>query len=209
MHAHLPRCPSLQPLPLYSAEVMQRYVLPEAQRDVSLALPPSIFDVGSRAYHCCVRDQVPQSVIISGESGAGKTEATKQVLKFVAELSASSASSSSGRGGAGAGKGAPAAAGTGAAPGVGTGAAPCRASLERQIMQANPVIEAFGNAKTARNSNSSRFGKLIRVFLDPRSGAITNGSITNYLLEKSRVVQCVEGERGYHVFYQVHVYTYR
>jgi hypothetical protein len=114
---------------------------------------------------------VPQSVIISGESGAGKTEATKQVLKFVAELSASSASSSSGRGGAG--KGAPAAAGAGAAPGAGTGAAPCRASLERQIMQANPVIEAYGNAKTARNDSSSCFGKLILVFFDPRSSAIT------------------------------------
>jgi hypothetical protein len=113
-----------------------------------------------------------QSVLISGESGAGKTETAKHILNFIANAS----------------------------PKHGSGG---KSALEERVLQANPLIESFGNSKTVKNSNSSRFGKLIRIGLDEQAGAITSGNLTNYLLEKSRVVHQANGERNYHVFYQL------
>ena len=111
----------------------------------------------------------PQSVIISGESGAGKTESIKLILKYLARLSEITSNTSK--------------------------------SVQDQILSANPVMEAFGNAKTSRNNNSSRFGKLITVNFS--GGIIKQASIISYLLEKSRVVHQQAGERNYHVFYQL------
>lgn len=142
----------------------------------------------------------------SGESGAGKTENTKKVIQYLAAIATSNDTTSS----------------SSSAPLTGL---PRSSSfkgkdaseidlasvdnrqgdlglLERQILQANPILEAFGNAQTMRNNNSSRFGKFIRIFFSP-SGAIAGANIDWYLLEKSRVTARAEGERSFHVFYQL------
>ncbi|XLT37459.1 hypothetical protein HN873_068751, partial [Arachis hypogaea] len=109
--------------------------------------------------------EVNQSIIISGESGAGKTETAKIAMQYLAAL------------------------------GGGSG-------IEYEILKTNPILEAFGNGKTLRNDNSSRFGKLIEIHFS-ETGKICGANIQTFLLEKSRVVQCNEGERSYHIFYQL------
>lgn len=136
----------------------------EAYRSKS-ADSPHVYAIADTAIHEMIRDEVNQSIIISGESGAGKTETAKIAMQYLASL------------------------------GGGTG-------MEHEILQTNPILEAFGNAKTARNDNSSRFGKLIEIHFSP-SGKISGAKIQTFLLEKSRVVQCAHGERSYHIFYQL------
>ena len=148
-----------------------------------------------------------QSLLITGESGAGKTENTKKVIQYLAAIAVDPASGSSQQ--------------TGSSP-AGTlsrsvsssrhimdhlrgmdGMATKRLGLlERQILQANPILEAFGNAQTIRNNNSSRFGKFVRIEFTS-GGAIAGANIDWYLLEKSRVTNRSEKERSFHIFYQV------
>ena len=154
-------------LSLYTPEVLDSY------RNGSRNKPPHVFAVAYNAYSSMLSDSTDQSVVISGESGAGKSEATKLILQFLTDVS--------GRQG---------------------GVTSASSTLEQQILAANPILEAFGNAKTLRNNNSSRFGKLITVNFDS-NGSIMGGSIINYLLEKSRVVGQSKGERNYHIFYQL------
>ena len=116
-----------------------------------------------------------QSILITGESGAGKTENTKKVITYFAFVGSS----------------------VGKKPKEGEKK---KASLEDQVVQTNPVMEAFGNAKTVRNDNSSRFGKFIRVWFN-NMGKMAGGDIEVYLLEKSRVTYQSPCERGYHIFY--------
>ena len=144
---------------LYAPDVVAAYRAGTAQK-------PHVYRVASAAYDEMIRHRKNQAVIISGESGAGKTETTKIAMGFLASV-----------GGGGAG-------------------------VESRVLQTNPILEAFGNAKTLRNDNSSRFGKLIDIGFD-RGGVITGASVQAYLLEKSRVTSQSEGERGYHVFYQL------
>ena len=115
--------------------------------------------------------------MISGESGAGKTENTKKVIQYLAAVATSES------------------------PGVKSGGRQF-SNLSQQILRANPILEAFGNAQTVRNNNSSRFGKFIRIEFT-RSGQIAGAFIDWYLLEKSRVVKLNSNERSYHVFYQL------
>eukprot|EP00977_Amphora_coffeiformis_P007254 scaffold1573_cov173-Amphora_coffeaeformis.AAC.11 len=122
-----------------------------------------------------------QSIIISGESGAGKTEATKIIMKYLARITRkadrpSFLQSPDGR---------------------------QIAALEDRVLSSNPLLETFGNAQTLRNDNSSRFGKFIHIYFDTVSGSITGASIRNYLLEKTRITTQTEGERNYHIFYQL------
>lgn len=152
-------------LPLYTPEIMELY------REGSRGKPPHVFGVAINAYTAMMSERKNQSVIISGESGAGKSEATKLILQFIAEVS-------SRRNGASIGK------------------------LEQQLLDANPILEAMGNAKTVRNNNSSRFGKLVSVKFDA-AGLIVAGVVVDYLLEKSRVAYQARGERNYHVFYEL------
>lgn len=134
-------------------------------------LPPHLYSVVDAAYRTILKEQLNQSIIISGESGAGKTEATKRILTYLAEMQRAGFSSG-------------------------------EKSVEQQVLDANPVLEAFGNAKTVRNDNSSRFGKFVEVEFDS-SGRLTTAQISNYLLEKSRIVQQQPEERNYHIFYQL------
>ncbi|KAF4522543.1 hypothetical protein B566_EDAN009991 [Ephemera danica] len=134
-----------------------------------------------------VSDREDQSILCTGESGAGKTENTKKVIQYLAYVAASKPKSS--------------AAPHTAAPGA-PGPAFSFGELEQQLLQANPILEAFGNAKTVKNDNSSRFGKFIRINFDA-SGYIAGANIETYLLEKSRAIRQAKDERAFHIFYQL------
>uniref|UniRef100_A0A671NG73 Unconventional myosin-VIIa-like n=1 Tax=Sinocyclocheilus anshuiensis TaxID=1608454 RepID=A0A671NG73_9TELE len=148
-----------QMLPIYTAEQVDLY----HGRKLG-ELPPHIFAIADSCYYNMRRNKRNQCCIISGESGAGKTESTKLILQFLAAVSGQ------------------------------------HSWIEQQIIQANPVLEAFGNAKTIRNDNSSRFGKYVEVFFN-KEGDIEGAHMEQYLLEKSRVCHQAPQERNYHIFY--------
>lgn len=127
---------------------------------------PHVYAIADTAYSEMMREEVNQSIIISGESGAGKTETAKIAMQYLASVSGSNS------------------------------------GIDREVLQTSSVLEAFGNAKTLRNGNSSRFGKLIEIHFSGM-GKICGAQIQTFLLEKSRVVQLARGERSYHVFYQL------
>ncbi|XP_027170682.1 myosin-2 isoform X1 [Coffea eugenioides] len=127
---------------------------------------PHVYTIADTAYNEMMRDEVNQSIIISGESGAGKTETAKIAMQYLAALGGGSS------------------------------------GIECEVLQTSCILEAFGNARTSRNDNSSRFGKLIEIHFSA-VGKICGAEIQTYLLEKSRVVQLARGERSYHIFYQL------
>lgn len=131
-----------------------------------------------------------QSIIISGESGAGKTEATKKIMQYLARVTKDKLS-----------KGGIATTSTTAST-VGSGSKVV-SSLEDRVLSSNPLLESFGNARTLKNDNSSRFGKFIKISFNTNTGSIVGASISNYLLEKTRITTQIEGERNYHIFYQI------
>uniref|UniRef100_A0A3B4Y833 Myosin-16-like n=1 Tax=Seriola lalandi dorsalis TaxID=1841481 RepID=A0A3B4Y833_SERLL len=164
-------CVAINPykwLPIYGAKVAQIYKGKKRNE-----VPPHLFSISDNAYHDMLMEHENQSMLITGESGAGKTENTKKVIQYFANVGASGSKVSDSKG-----------------------------SLEDQIIQANPVLEAFGNAKTIRNNNSSRFGKFIRIHFGP-TAKLAGADIESYLLEKSRVISQQAAERGYHIFYQL------
>ncbi|XP_062897019.1 myosin-7-like [Mobula hypostoma] len=163
-------------LPVYSAPVVAAY---KGKRRSEA--PPHIYSIADNAYNDMVRNRENQSMLITGESGAGKTVNTKRVIQYFAIVAAL---------GDGSGK-------KGSQPATKTGG-----TLEDQIIEANPAMEAFGNAKTLRNDNSSRFGKFIRIHFGP-TGKLASADIDIYLLEKSRVIFQQPGERSYHIYYQI------
>lgn len=155
---------------------------------------PHIYAITDKAFHNMLEEHENQSILVTGESGAGKTENTKKVIQYLAAITSSrshsildtptpSAPGSPIKGGA-------------------SNTPSSAASFEQKILQANPILEAFGNAQTVRNNNSSRFGKFIRIEFG-RSGQIAGASIYWYLLEKSRVIYQNPKERNYHIFYQL------
>ncbi|XP_046680383.1 myosin heavy chain, muscle isoform X10 [Homalodisca vitripennis] len=139
-------------------------------------VPPHIFAISDGAYVNMLTNKENQSMLITGESGAGKTENTKKVIAYFATVGASTKKP--------------------------TEEQSKKGTLEDQVVQTNPVLEAFGNAKTVRNDNSSRFGKFIRIHFGP-SGKLAGADIETYLLEKARVISQQALERSYHIFYQI------
>ncbi|XP_065090270.1 myosin heavy chain, muscle isoform X31 [Ochlerotatus camptorhynchus] len=156
--------------PLYTLRVAKMY---RGKRRNEV--PPHLFAVSDGAYVNMLTNHENQSMLITGESGAGKTENTKKVIAYFATIGASSKKEES---------------------------TEKKASLEDQVVQTNPVLEAYGNAKTVRNDNSSRFGKFIRIHFTG-SGKLAGADIETYLLEKARVISQQTLERSYHIFYQM------
>lgn len=153
-----------QELPVYDEAHVSRYKGKSIGSE-----PPHIFAIADSAYRHMKNSKKSQSIIVSGESGAGKTETSKHIMKYLTSLS--------GGGGEKIGH------------------------LEEVILEASPILESFGNAKTIRNKNSSRFGKFIEIHFN-KEGVLTGASISHYLLEKSRVCFQNSNERNYHVFYE-------
>uniref|UniRef100_A0A8C1I0V8 Myosin-9 n=1 Tax=Cyprinus carpio carpio TaxID=630221 RepID=A0A8C1I0V8_CYPCA len=157
-------------LPIYSEEIVDMYKGKKRHE-----MPPHIYAITDTAYRSMMQDREDQSILCTGESGAGKTENTKKVIQYLAHVASShktkkdQVSSSQGE-------------------------------LEKQLLQANPILEAFGNAKTVKNDNSSRFGKFIRINFDV-NGYIVGANIETYLLEKSRAIRQAKEERTFHMFY--------
>ncbi|XP_076140271.1 myosin heavy chain, fast skeletal muscle-like [Alosa pseudoharengus] len=161
-------------LPVYDAEVVTAY-----RGKKRMEAPPHIFSVSDNAYQFMLQDRENQSILITGESGAGKTVNTKRVIQYFATIAVSGEKKKDSE-----------------------AKSKMKGSLEDQIIAANPLLEAYGNAKTVRNDNSSRFGKFIRIHFGT-SGKLASADIETYLLEKSRVTFQLPDERGYHIFYQM------
>ncbi|CAH0477798.1 unnamed protein product [Peronospora belbahrii] len=140
---------------------------------------PHVYSTAHEAYHTMMKDKKCQSILVSGESGAGKTEASKYIMRYLANISEI-------------GKKTPKASKVDVSS----------SSVEQCVLQSNPLLEAFGNAKTIRNDNSSRFGKFIKIYYHT-DGTISGATTSHFLLEKSRIVGSAESERNYHVFYQM------
>uniref|UniRef100_A0A3P8RKW8 Unconventional myosin-VI n=1 Tax=Amphiprion percula TaxID=161767 RepID=A0A3P8RKW8_AMPPE len=146
---------------LYSPDTIKKY------RGRSLGtLPPHVYAIADKAYRDMKVLKMSQSIIVSGESGAGKTENTKFVLRYLTTS-------------------------------YGTGQ-----DIDERIVEANPLLEAFGNAKTVRNNNSSRFGKFVEIHFNEKN-AVVGGFVSHYLLEKSRICRQSPEERNYHIFYRL------
>ncbi|KAI5651615.1 myosin head (motor domain) domain-containing protein [Phthorimaea operculella] len=149
--------------PIYNPKYVKLY----QNKRIGSSLPPHIFAVADAAYHCMLRERTNQCIVISGESGSGKTESTNFLLHHLTALSQKGSHGS---------------------------------GVEQTILSAGPVLEAFGNAKTAHNNNSSRFGKFIQVNYK-ENGMVHGAVVQKYLLEKSRICSQGRNERNYHVFY--------
>ncbi|CEJ60204.1 Putative Myosin heavy chain [Penicillium brasilianum] len=160
------------PLPIYTNEYVKMYKGRGREET-----RPHIFAMADEAFRNLVEEGENQSILVTGESGAGKTENTKKVIQYLAAVATSDTP-------------------------YGRSGTKQLSNLSQQILRANPILEAFGNAQTVRNHNSSRFGKFIRIEFS-RSGQICGAWIDWYLLEKSRVVKPNSNERNYHIFYQL------
>ncbi|CAF3613437.1 unnamed protein product [Adineta steineri] len=199
-------CVAINPykrLPIYTMKVVMMY-----RGRKRTEVPPHLYAISDNAYSNMLRDRENQSMLITGESGAGKTENTKKVIQYFALVAAAGAKKEDGKK-------------TMTLEDQIVSANPVleaygnakttrnnnssrfkTMTLEDQIVQSNPVLEAFGNAKTSRNNNSSRFGKFIRIHFGS-SGKIAGADIEVYLLEKARVIFQQPAERNYHIFYQI------
>ncbi|AQK62955.1 Myosin-12 [Zea mays] len=150
---------------LYDVHMMEQY------KGASFGeLSPHLFAIADACYRALINDQASQAILVSGESGAGKTETTKMLMRYLAFMGGRSGTE--GR------------------------------TVEQQVLESNPVLEAFGNAKTVKNNNSSRFGKFVEIQFD-KHGKISGAAVRTYLLERSRVCQVSDPERNYHCFYML------
>uniref|UniRef100_A0A668A673 Myosin-9 n=1 Tax=Myripristis murdjan TaxID=586833 RepID=A0A668A673_9TELE len=155
-------------LPIYTEDIVEMYKGKKRHE-----MPPHIYAITDTSYRSMMQDREDQSILCTGESGAGKTENTKKVIQYLAHVASSYKSKKD---------------------------QVSKGELEKQLLQANPILEAFGNAKTVKNDNSSRFGKFIRINFDV-NGYIVGANIETYLLEKSRAIRQAKDERTFHIFY--------
>ncbi|KAM3516118.1 hypothetical protein MY11210_000140 [Beauveria gryllotalpidicola] len=151
-------------LGIYTDQVLNSY-----RGKNRLEMPPHVFSIAESAYYNMKAYHENQCVIISGESGAGKTEAAKRIMQYIANVSGGQSGDIQ--------------------------------KIKDMVLATNPLLESFGNAKTLRNNNSSRFGKYLQIYFNS-TGEPVGADITNYLLEKSRVVGQISNERNFHIFYQ-------
>lgn len=151
-------------LGIYTDQVLDSY-----KGKNRLEMPPHVFAIAESAYYNMKAYSDNQCVIISGESGAGKTEAAKRIMQYIANVSGGESGDIK--------------------------------QIKDMVLATNPLLESFGNAKTLRNNNSSRFGKYLQIYFN-QQGEPVGADITNYLLEKSRVVGQIANERNFHIFYQ-------
>ncbi|QPG95817.1 class II myosin [Epichloe festucae Fl1] len=151
-------------LGIYTDQVLDSY-----RGKNRLEMPPHVFAIAESAYYNMKAYHDNQCVIISGESGAGKTEAAKRIMQYIANVSGEQSGDIK--------------------------------KIKEMVLATNPLLESFGNAKTLRNNNSSRFGKYLQIHFNS-TGEPVGADITNYLLEKSRVVGQITNERNFHIFYQ-------
>lgn len=162
--------------------------------------PPHVFAIGAKAFHQLTHHYRDQAIVISGESGAGKTENTKFAMRFITSMSSEISTTEESK--------------SSIIEGIIYYINPFiklkilitilkDTSIEEKILGCNPILEAFGNAKTVRNDNSSRFGKYVKIQVSRQYKKIKGAEITNYLLEKSRVTSQSKGERNYHIFYHL------
>ncbi|KAF7227121.1 transcript variant X6 [Nothobranchius furzeri] len=181
-------------LPIYTESIVEMYRGKKRHE-----MPPHIYAISEAAYRSMLQDREDQSILCTGESGAGKTENTKKVIQYLAHVA------SSHKGGTLVKNKEPVQMdGSRSLTRGSTLVNRCvsQGELERQLLQANPILEAFGNAKTVKNDNSSRFGKFIRINFDV-AGYIVGANIETYLLEKSRATRQAKEERTFHIFYQM------
>ena len=185
-----------QRLPLYTREILESYRQEGFIRSQNLGdsgkkpLGPHVYSIADRSYRQMMgEERKSQSILISGESGAGKTETTKIVMLYLTTLGTPEEQSQ----------------GPNVTVGVeelATGESNEKLSIMERVLQSNPILEAFGNAKTLRNDNSSRFGKFIELGFN-RAGILQGAKVQTYLLEKVRIGFHASGERNYHIFYQL------
>ncbi|KAG0668056.1 Myosin type-2 heavy chain 1 [Maudiozyma exigua] len=159
---------------LYSPEMISKYATSKQRQD----LEPHIFAIAGEAYTRMITDKINQTIVVSGESGAGKTVSAKYIMRYFASLEPQMAHDGSVK------------------------EQSRMTEIEEKILATNPILEAFGNAKTTRNDNSSRFGKYLEIMFSEQS-KIVGARIRTYLLERSRLVFQPESERNYHIFYQL------
>mmetsp|Transcript_29294 Transcript_29294/g.62048 ORF Transcript_29294/g.62048 Transcript_29294/m.62048 type:complete len:1596 (+) Transcript_29294:182-4969(+) len=200
---------------LYGPDMMKRYYSRMERRE-----SPHVYAIAEQSYKAMLIDEECQSILISGESGAGKTETAKLVMQYLAmrhghgeaptrptaaSTDGGESTSPVGNGGASTGQSQSVSPFTAGLVSANSGKRRESSPVENQVLQSNPLLEAFGNAKTVRNANSSRFGKYVDLKFNGGSGGgrIRTAYIQTYLLERSRVVQVSPLERGYHIFYQL------
>ncbi|XP_074873866.1 myosin-10-like isoform X6 [Carettochelys insculpta] len=167
-------------LPIYTEQIIEMYRGKKRHE-----MPPHIYAISEAAYRSMLQDREDQSILCTGESGAGKTENTKKVIQYLAHVASSHKARKEQ-----------------STPLESPNQARHPGELEQQLLQANPILEVFGNAKTVKNDNSSRFGKFIRINFDV-AGYIVGANIETYLLEKSRAIRQAKDERTFHIFYQL------
>ncbi|KAG7356913.1 ankyrin repeat domain protein [Nitzschia inconspicua] len=186
-----------QPLEgVYGEDIMKRYGVngpqKQANSTVSPTPPPHAYAVAQDAYHALMEQGDNQSILVSGESGSGKTVTVKVIMSYLANQSRRSLHPST-----------PQCNDAGHHHTWDYGVLADGDGIEAQILSSNPILESFGNARTVRNDNSSRFGKFLQLYFTPSAGALVSASVETYLLEKVRIVMQTSGERNYHIFYEL------